>query len=417
MKLPTVNQLKIQEQALAKHYEKLNQLRIQAATGKKLISSSDNPNLADQIKSVKNNLNTFKNYEYNLIIAEKITDEKSEIASQSLELLRNIKQTLLQAQNEIMTDSDRQVLANQLEGNLKQFLSYANTLDENGNYIFGGLNSSKIPFVYQGGSYTYQGSNERMQINISPDQLINYTESGYDLFCAIANTKGMYQATNSSTNTGTGLISDCNAPYDNNTLVDDYTVNFTLNAQGQLVYSVNGASSGQVVPKPPLAIPNDAPIYVAGESVSFAGVNYVITGKPNASDSFSISPTTKEDVFTSTQNLINELKKPVSSEQDKVNLAQHLINISDSLEQAYKHFQSYESIVGSTGAQIDIQKQILENFKLDEEQVLSYLSDVDIMQVLSDFTQQMNAVQLTKEIYLKLQESFSSLLMALKKGM
>ncbi|KGP63699.1 hypothetical protein EP47_04875 [Legionella norrlandica] len=416
MRLPTVNQLKMQEKALTSQYELLNQLRIQSTTGKKLVSSSDNPILADQIKYVKNNLSQIKNYEYNLIVAEKITDEKSEIASQSLELLRNAKQILIQAQNETVNDSDRQVFANQLEGILKQFLSYANTRDENGNYIFSGISSSTAPFIHQDLGYVYQGSNENMQITIAPDNLINYTESGYNLFCAISNANSPYQATSLSTNTGTGLISDCYTIDNNSALIDNYTISFALNSQGQLVYSINGTQSGQVVPQPPSSIPDDAPLYVPGENVNFNGINYIISGSPNPGDNFSISPAKNQDVFTTIQHFINIIRKPVNTEADKVNLSQQLINIGDALEQAYRHFQSFESIVGNAGMRIDMQKEILENSIFVEEQLISNLSDADMVQVLSDLTQQMTAIQLTQEIYLKLQESFSSLLTVLRKG-
>lgn len=415
MRLPTVNQLKMQEKNLSQQYDLINQLRIQATTGKKLVSSSEDPILSNHIKYIKNNLSEIKNFEYNHVIAEKITDEKSEIASQSLELLRNVKQISLQAQNQTLNPGDRKILANQLEGILKQLLSYSNTRDENGNYIFGGINSGQPPFIYKDNNYLYQGSMENLKINLSLDTTINYYESGYDLFCDIANSND-FKATNFYTNTGTGIISDCHVINKNLAAPDAYTLSFSLNNQGELVYFINGLENGQVVPTPPSTIPDEAPVYKAGENINCNGINFIITGLPNSGDDFSIKPATDQNIFTTIQQFIDILNKPINSESEKTNLSQQLININSALEEAYGHFQNYESMIGNVGTEIALQKQILENNIFDNTQLSSQLSDADILQVLSNLTQQITSAQLTQEIYSKLQESFSSLLATLHKG-
>lgn len=397
---------------MARQYDVLDRLQTQGSTGKKLLASSDDPFLADRIKSTENYLNQLKSYDFNLKLAEGINNDKNTVATQSLELVRKSQDLLLQSQNEVLSNNDRAVIAKELEGVLSQLLAQANARDAHGEYIYSGINVGKPPYIVQGEAYVYQGSSESKYIEIGRDVRINYTNSGYDIFGAIPNGNGiLYATSNPASNTGTGLISDCSVTNNSHYVADQYTISLVTNSQGQMAYVINGTSTGQVIPQPPLNNPADAPAYVPGEAIAFNGISFLLSGQPESGDSFTVVPSTKQDVFTTLHSMINALNTPVNSPREQANLKQQLINFSDSLHQAGINFQSYETSVGNEGNIIDNQKTISQNLIMDEEGILSRLSDADMFTVLSDLTRQMAIVKLTQETYMKIQESLGSLFM------
>lgn len=411
MRLPTVNQLKMQNDTLAAQYAQLARLQAQASSNKKLLASSDDPFLADQIKSTQTYLSQLKSYNLNMVLAENRVNQKESIVAQSINVLDRSNELILYAQNDTLNDNDRLLISNELQGLLDQLYSLANTSDINGEYIYSGFNLKTPPFAKQGTNYVYKGSDEIMQIEIGNNTRINYTDSGYKVFGAIPNGNGqIYTRSNVTANTGTGIISDGSIINNSKYIADQYTISFVTNSSGQQAYTITGTNSGQVIPAPPLNSPNDAPQFITGQPLSFNGINLLITGQPNNGDTFFVEPSTNQNIFTTLTNLIQVLQNPGNTATDKTNLKQQLINFGSSLNQAHNHFLSYETELGEQGKIIENQKLLADNLIANEEAILSQLSDVDLVTLLSNLTQQMTIIQLTQETYLKIQQSFYSLL-------
>lgn len=411
MRLPTVNQIKMQMSFMGDQYDMVNRLQTQITTGKKLLHSSDDPFLANKIKSTDSYLSELKSYEYNSILAENMNNAKDTLGKQTISLIQTTQQLLIQAENETLNDVDRMAIANQIDGILSQLLSIANATDDTGEHIFAGMNANTIPFSYQNGKYVYQGSNETKQIDISSNLRVNYTESGYQVFGNIFNGNGTLTATsNIGVNTGTGVINGFEISNLSQYVRDSYTINMVTNSANELAYVVTGALSGQVLPPLPGSIPADAPAFPADGNINFNGINMVISGQPTVGDSFTIAPSQQQDLFTTFQNLSSALKVPVTSDTDKANMRQQLINVGLCLDQANTHFQNFQITIGNDGTNIDTQKLISQNLILDEKLILSRLSDADMPTLISDLTRQLTIVQLTQDTYLKVQETFYNLL-------
>ncbi len=85
------------------------------------------------------------------------------------------------------------------------------------------------------------------------------------------------------------------------------------NSASELAYTVVGATTGQIIPALPGAVPADAPAYVDGSTISFSGVEIAINGTPQVGDDFQVVPSGGETLFSTVQNIITALSSPDST--------------------------------------------------------------------------------------------------------
>ncbi len=412
MRLPTLSQFRVQAQMLSSQYERLGYLQTQAISEKKILRSSENPSLADNIKSVQDHIGRLKSFDNNLSLAESRQSQKEALAVQSINMTNRIQELLMRAQNDTNNEDDRRAISKELEGLASQFFDAANTSDANGEYIFSGFNIHSPAFRNEGGKYIYQGSDRTSKIAIGLDIKVEYSDSGYDVFGAIPTGNGSFTvASDAINNTGSGVFAGGKLIDHASYVEDDYTLSIVTNSSGNLAYQVTGANGGQIIPTPPASAPADAPDYISGEDIIFNGMSFQMTGSPDEGDTFFVNPSKDESVFSSLNALIQTLNAPADSDKSKADLKQKLGELQQNFEQVATQFRTYQQKTGNQGTVIDNQKRLSEDLQLNEEIFLRNLSNVNIEQVLTEISQQNIALQLTQKIYLQIQETMYPMLM------
>lgn len=411
MRVPTAGTFQQQENLISDQYDKLNRLYIQQTTGKKLISPSDDPVLASRIQLTTNYLSNINTYGQNEIIASNRMQLYSSSVSDAVSILGDVKTIIQNAGNDTLSDSNRSVLAEQLKGDLNRLLSVANTQDGNGDFIYSGYNTSMQPYVKNGANYSYQGGYSSTSINIGQNVNTLYGESGYDVFGNIPNGNGTFTVTMPTPNLGTVSTTAGNISNTSSYVEDTYTLTFVTNSAGNMAYQVVGASSGQVVPAPPLTIPNDAPDYKSGLDINFNGISMNLSGDPVVGDSFEIAPSKKQNVFDTINDLINLLQTPIDNDPVKrASFHQSLSQSRASIDQAFAHMIDYQSEVGTRMSVVNDQTKLNKSIALEQETILSQLSEVDPVKVISSIQQQLIILQATQSTYVQIQNMILSML-------
>jgi flagellar hook-associated protein 3 FlgL len=410
MRVPTVTQFRDQIELLSQQYEDVSKLQAQADSGQKLQNSSDDPVLALQIKSVSDYITSLQSYSSNGILAQNRSKLFETSAQNVVDIMSKVNELTKAAQNDTLSDADRQDIAAQLQGCLNQLSAAANTQDGNGDYIYAGFNTNSPAYSQENGSYQYLGTADSIAINIGPNVSIPYSESGYSVFGNIPSGNGNFTIAAASTNTGTGNTSAGNIVSTSSYVPDTYTVSFVTNSAGQLAYQVTGAASGQVIPPPPATSPADAPAYMSNSDMTFNGVNIHFNGTPNIGDTFQVAPSQPQNVFNSLQGLINNLKVPIVTDTDRAQFHQAITESSESLSQAATHFIGYLSTVGTREVTIDTQVASNERTITNQKVVLGKLADADSAEVISSLTEALSSLQATQQIYLKIQQTLFELM-------
>lgn len=412
MRLPTIMQHRAQNRALSQQFDRLGYLQNQAISEKKILRSSENPMLADNIKAVRSHLTRLNSFDNNIALAQNRQNQKESAANQGINNINRVQELLIKAMSETNNGGDLKNISKEIEGILTQFIDLANSRDANDEYIFSGLNINTPAFRKAGNHYVYQGSDETRKIAIGIDIKTEYSDSGYEVFGNIPTGNGYFEvgATNPA-NTGTGNISSGSMIDFGAYVQDEYTLSVVTNSAGNPACVVTGINSGQIIPTPPDMIPDDAPDYVSGQDIAFNGISVQLSGQPNSGDTFTIKPSQKQDIFSSLSTLIQVLNQPNGSDVEKANIQQNLSELKETLNQAGQHFIEYAQKTGNQGIMIDNQKKLADNLKLNEEILMQSLSAPELEKVLTELSAENMALQLTQKIYSQLEELQMSMLM------
>jgi len=169
----------------------------QVATGKRILSPSDDVFGSTQILALNKSIDTNVQYGENANVVEaQITLEESTL-THTINVLQRIKELAVQADNPTLSPGDRSNIAAEVRELLDETLSTANTVDANGGFIFSGFNVDTTPFTsteVPAGSglytYAYTGDLGQRNVQIGETRFIAAGDPGQGVFMDIPVTAG-----------------------------------------------------------------------------------------------------------------------------------------------------------------------------------------------------------------------------------
>jgi len=215
--------------------------------------------------------------------------------------LQRVRELSIQAANTGTNDvSNQQVIASEIKERLNELFDYANTRDENGDYIFSGFQSKTQAFSTDGvGNYTFNGDQGQQSMRISASRNVTAGDSGADIFQLVRTGNGDFAVDVARTNVGTGKISTGSVQDRTAFINNDYTIRF-IDANNFEVF--NESLGAPVLPSPRA--------YTDGGSITFDGMEIEISNAPAAGDEFTVKASRYQDVFTTLSDLVRELDQP-----------------------------------------------------------------------------------------------------------
>lgn len=406
MRISTSQFYRDQAAAINKRYEEIGRLMMINERGEKLLLPSDDPVLASRAASITDSISQLKSYEQNEILSTGRVDFFKSSMDITVGATNQIISVIQSAENDTLSDDQRQVLAANLSTYMNVLLGAANTKDSNGDYIYAGFNGDAQPYIVQNGSYQYQGTLDTTSITIGQNVNVLYAESGFTVFGQIPTGNGTFAITGSGSNTGTAYTTPGEIVNPGAYIADTYTLSFVTNGSGQLAYTISGVSSGQVIPPPPATIPTNAPAYINGDDITFNGLTFNVTGTPDVGDSFQIAPSQNQNIFNSLQQLITLLQTPIGSSQ--TNLAafhQSLGQLSGTFANAFDNFVDYRAQVGTRAQLIDAQKTANTEMRNNLISIKTNLIGVDETDIISQIAQQRLSLEVTAGTYRLIEET------------
>lgn len=378
--------------AILDQQAKLNQTQEQLASGKRILNPSDDPVAAVQILDITEDLKLVDQYSRNGDLAEgQLALEESTLAGVG-SVIQRVRELVVQANNATQTPETRNSIATEIEARLDELQSLANTRDANGEYIFAGFQSNAEPFSREGNSFSYNGDDGQRFLQLGSSAQVGVRDSGFDVFMSIPSGNGTFDVEPDASNAGTVVVGATSV--DGSFITDDYTLSFSQATPSDPI-------TYQVMDSTPAVIAGGT--YESGDTLSFAGTSLKFDGLPADGDSFDVTPSVKQDMFTSIQMIANDLKDSgaLPAETTAVNngLGQGLNN----LDQALGHVLEVRADVGVRLNQVDNQRSINESFTLQLEDMLSDIQNVDYAEAISRLNLQLTALQAAQQTYVKVQ--------------
>ena len=360
-------------------------LQEEMSSGLKINSAEDDPVGESQVLSINQNLSDNTQWQSNVSdLQSRLGLENSALSSVS-QILNKINGLAIEGNSGGLSDSDRQSIAQQLQQQLNQLVTQANTTDGQGLYLFGGTQSGSVPFTATSAGVTYNGNSNVNMVTVGANNSVQDTDAGDYTFMNVKNGNGTFQVAATATNTGTAQITDAEVTDSSQWVPGTYTISF-LGGNYTVTDSLgNTVTSGT---------------YTSGQAIQFDGTSILMTGTPADNDSFTVSPSQNQSVFATVQNLINDFSTP-----DSTNASQAAVNATSlfadlqSLDGAMGHITDVNAGAGARVQSLgDIATQ-LSSFQTQMQTALSNVQDVDYASASSQFSQSQLILQAAEQSY------------------
>jgi flagellar hook-associated protein 3 FlgL len=416
---------------LERNQSQLLKLQEQISSGRRILTPADDPVGSARVLSVTQSREIAAQYARNQGAAvDRLGLVDSQLGAVT-DLLQSVRGRVIQAGNTILSDSDRQAVASELEARFSELLGIANSQNGEGDYLFAGHHGATMPFALRAAtspaaptSVSYFGDDGERLMQVGPAQQMSSSVAGSDLFMNIRQGNGSFLAAAgganaSSVNQGSGVI-DSGSVLDAQKWQRALNSDFWQGSTGQGLEirfsSVSGVSHYQLfdvsTPAPPeAALPaksvSELLPYTAGQAIPLLtgapaedfGAQVMITGLPADGDRFRITPSGNKSVFQTMQELIGLLRTPLGSSQARTEFTGQLAGHLTHLDQVQAKVSSVQASVGSRLQALDGLSSSSAAVDILHQQSLSALQDLDYAQALSDFTRQQLSLEAAQKSF------------------
>lgn len=374
---------------------RLSNIQEQISSGKRILRPSDDPTGAAQILRLEQSLSVTNQYQRNAGNAlNRLTLEESTLDSVQDSLIR-VRELAIQAGNPTVGNTDRLAIAQEVRERLNELVSLANTKDANQEYLFSGYKVTTKPFTEAAdGTFVYSGDQGQRALQISSGRQMMDSDSGNDAFVNVKNGNGTFQTNANVLNAGTGVFDVGQVVNPTAYVADTYTITIA-GTPGNLTYGVSGVASGVVVAA--------GTAFSSGGTIQFNGIQTGVTGDPVAGDTFTISPSTTQDMFTTVQKLVTALETTTSSPAGQSDILNLMNPALSEIDLAFENITRVRTSVGARLKTIDDQINVNEGFKIELASTLSKVRDLDIAEAAVELQSRLIALEAAQTTYTRIQ--------------
>lgn len=355
----------------------------QIATGKRISTPSDDPVAATQILQLNQSVSINKQYTANQDAAKDLLAQTDSTLSQVSNLLQNVRVNAVNAGNPVMSNQDRVSMAAELQGQLDELISLANSKDGNGNYFFSGYQTGTQPFAKTAAGVNYVGDEGQRLIQVSSSRQMEVSSSGADVFQRIKSGNGVFTTAAAVGNSGSGIVDAGQVTSPSNLTGHNYQINFSV-VGATTTYSVTDTTTGLAV-NAPAATGN---LYINNGTISFDGLQFNMSGAPANGDQFTVAPSTNQSIFTTLQNFVNSLRTPLTGDSSRAIYNNQLGSTLQNIDQAIDKNLTVRASVGARLNEIDMLSTAAADADLQYKSRLSDLQDTDYAEAISNLNMQ-----------------------------
>lgn len=154
----------------------------QIATGRKMLSPSDDPVAAARSLEVAQSQSINQQYAANRVQVKNTLGQVDGALSSVSDALLGIRDALVSVGNPSLSDNERGFIATELSSRFQALLGLANTRDAQGNYLFSGFQSATVPFVETATGATYQGDAGQQLVQVDSTRRMAVSDTGQNIF-------------------------------------------------------------------------------------------------------------------------------------------------------------------------------------------------------------------------------------------
>jgi flagellar hook-associated protein 3 FlgL len=370
----------------------LYKLQNQLSTGKKFLSSQDDPVAAAQVLLNSQSLAINTQYGDNQANASAQLALEEDRLQSVVDSVQYVMEQVVAGGNASYSDSQRQFIADDLQSQLDFLLGMANSKDADGYYLFSGYQGNAQPFQKQAdGSVKYVGDDGQRLLQVGSSRQIAVSDSGRDVFENIRSGNGTFALGGGAGNTGTGTIDSGSVLDPTAWTGDNYQIQFTSATS----YTVTDTTTSTLV---------GTYTYAADSQITaIPGISFSIDGAPAAGDTFSVAPSSNQSIFTTLQNLITAFSTDISGAPATAASVRNSINAEmENLDQVLENVSGVQASIGSRRSELSSLTNVSEALELQYKERISNLQDIDYAEVISAYAQQQLQLEAAQSSFAKI---------------
>ncbi|MEI7429525.1 MAG: flagellar hook-associated protein FlgL, partial [Betaproteobacteria bacterium] len=297
--------------------------------------------------------------------------------------------------NASLSDSQREFFANDLQAQFDNLLGIANSADASGHYLFSGFQGEAQPFALTNtGTVNYVGDDGQRLLQVGSSRQIAVSDSGRDVFNNNRTGNGTFVTAASAANAltaGTGIISAGSVVNPLALTGNNYQLQFTDATHFTVTNTTTGAVSGSLN-------------YVPGAEITdIPGMSFSITGAPVAGNTFTVTPSVNQSVFTTIQNLIGAFQKnivgdPVAGADVRNTINANMLN----LDQVLDNVSRVQASIGSRMHELQGLADISSSLDIQYQEKISKLQDLDYVEASSRISNQQIQLEAAQKSFTKI---------------
>ena len=359
----------------------------QLSSGKKVNTSADDPVAANGIDNLNQQNALVDQYMRNIDYATHRLSLAETKLGAAEEMSMSMRDQILNAVNGSLSQSERQMIADEMRDTLEELLNIANTKDETGNYLFAGFKTDTLPFeIDASGEYLYAGDAGKRDAAVANGVVVATNIPGDQAF-VFPNALGDYSVNYLAGQTGEFEVESAKITNPATHVEQDYSFSFIDNGAGGVNLEVRDASNALVT-----TVNN----FDAANPVSFNGIEVKLSGTPKAGDSLTLTPEPEINLLNNFADAIALLEtEDVNTPAGKAQLAQLLNNTDSGLNQ----ISIARGETGNSLKSFDSYASRHEEEKLANTSALSLLEDLDYASAITEFEKQQLALNAVSSVF------------------
>lgn len=378
--------------AILDQQARLTQTQLQIASGQRINTPSDDPSGAVEILDLADQIATVEQYQRNTGAARIQLQLEESVVTGIGDNLQRARELVVQGNNDVLSDADRQSIATELRGIREQLQSLANSRDSNGDYLFAGYQVNTQPFTFNGGNVQYNGDQGQRLVQLGPASQVAINDSGAELLLRIPDGNGEFTVAPDGGNSGTAVVGRLTTT--GNFIRDNYTLTFSqATPTDPVTYQVVDSSAAVV----------SSGTYQQGDSISFSGAQIGLSGAPADGDSFAVNTAGSRDLFAVLDGAITALQNPGQDDSERARFHSALNRSLEGIDSSIENALRIRTSIGARINTIDNQESINDVNLVQLRQMESSVKDLDITSAISQLNLQQVALQAAQQSYVRVQ--------------
>jgi len=391
MRISTAAFHRVAGDAIGRQQSELAKTQNQIATQTRIQTPADDPIGAVHLLELNRSLAESDQFGKNTSAATARLSTEEQALADTGSLFQRVRELIVQANSSTIDSIGRAAIVAELQQRGQELLDVANRRDGNGEYLFSGYATSKQPFSRTGSAVTYAGDQGSRMQQVGTNQRVADSDSGFDVFLNVKQGNGTFVTAAPAANTGTGSINTGTVVSAGAWTPDTYTITFTAPDTYQITNSV-----------PTVVVPAVAGNFTSGSAIGFNGVQVTVSGAPVAGDTFTVTASQKEDVFTSIDKMITALQRTSDAPAQRAQFSSSMATALSQLEQMDDHMTSVRAGIGARLSTLDDAESTRQNLTVELQTSISNLRDVDYAEAITRMNRQVLGLQAAQQSYAKL---------------